>query len=173
VHWHNRFAPRQGVNRVENGFSEHVQWICRRDIPDDGIDLSVEIPADLARKSERFLVQVKTSRLMRALKSGDWSVSIDRSVCEKYKRSGLLVLLVGVDLSSKSIRWLNLSKALREDPERVTFWLSEGSSLDEQSWPELAPVIRAAIEDQKDYTRPPVEALKYRIHGIGHPIYLA
>ena len=60
----------RGENLVKNAFLEILQWVPRTDDPDDGIDMSVEIPAQDKRPCERFLVQVKTASAIKSLRNG-------------------------------------------------------------------------------------------------------
>jgi hypothetical protein len=120
------------------------------DDPDDGIDLSVEIPAQDKRPCERFLVQVKTASSIRPLRNGDWPASIERAASQKYQRSRHAVFLLRVDLKSSEIRWLNLSEALRQEPERLTFSLPPTQKFDHESADAFRAAVRRAIETQDD-----------------------
>jgi uncharacterized protein DUF4365 len=83
----------RGENLVINAFAEHLEWTARKDAPDDGIDLNVEMPAEADQPSERFLVQVKSAKAAKELKLGDWSTSIKRTAFAKYKKSRHVIFL--------------------------------------------------------------------------------
>jgi hypothetical protein len=50
-----------GENIVKNRFYRVFRWRPRKDSPDFGFDVNVEIPAEEVKPTERFLIQVKTS----------------------------------------------------------------------------------------------------------------
>jgi len=152
----------RGENLVKNAFLEILQWVPRTDDPDDGIDLSVEIPSYDGRPTERFLVQVKTASAISPLRNGAWSASIARSAARKYQRSRHPVFLFRVDLKSQEIRWLDLSDALRSQPKRLTFSLPADQKLDRASAEAFRAAVRRSIEAQDDRHHPPAQALAYR-----------
>src|SRR6266481_3739858 len=99
----------RGEGLVKNAFHAIMEWTARKDSPDDGVDLNVEIPAHAEHPTERFLVQVKTARTIKPLKNGNWSTTIKAAAARKYRQSRLAVFLFGVDLKSEEIRWFDLS----------------------------------------------------------------
>lgn len=156
----------RGVSLVKNAYAEHLQWIARDDVPDDGYDLNIEVPPTESRSTERFLVQVKTSERITPLKSGHWSVAINRSTCQKYRNSGLVVFLFKVELATREMRWLNLSESLRHRPGQVTFSLGPSNRLDANSCPVFGEILRRAIDAHVDSLRSPVDALNYRARQL-------
>jgi hypothetical protein len=156
----------RGENLVKNAFLEILQWVPRTDDPDDGIDLSVEIPSHDNRPTERFLVQVKTASAIKPRRNGAWSASIARSAAKKYQRSRPAVFLFRVDLKSSEIRWIDLLEALRNEPNRLTFSLPPGQKLDQASADAFRAAVRKAIEAQDDRHHPPAQALAYRAQQL-------
>jgi hypothetical protein len=102
----------RGEYLVKIAFAKILEWVARKDSPDDGIDLNVEIPAEGKYPNERFLVQVKTASVVKTRSDGSWPASVRASALRKYKRSRHAVFLFGVDLQSEEIRWIDLA-ALR------------------------------------------------------------
>lgn len=147
---------------MSNALAEHLEWTARKDAPDDGIDLNVEIPAQVDRPSERFLVQVKSANAAKESKLGSWSTSIKRTALAKYKKSRHAVFLFMVDLRAEEIRWLSLSEVLRVHPERRTFALSQAQIFDKSTAQKFADAVRLAMQVQEDLHHPPREALAFR-----------
>jgi hypothetical protein len=152
----------RGENLVKNRFFEILQWIPRKDHPDDGIDLNVEIPSEDERPSERFLVQVKTASAIKPLRNNYWSASIDNAAALKYLRSRHAVFLFRVDLKTEEIRWIDLLHVLLKEPERRTCSLPPSQRLDADSAKIFRDAVRQAIQAQDDRHHPPKSALKYR-----------
>ena len=157
---------KRGENGVKNAFFEILQWVPRTDDLDDGIDLSVEIPPQETRPSERFLVQVKSASVIRPQRNGSWSASIARSASRKYQRSRHAVFLLRVDLRSSEIRWIDLSEALRNDPDRLTFSLPSTQKFDHASADVFRAAVHKAIQAQDDRYHPPAQALAYRAQAL-------
>lgn len=156
----------RGENLVKNAFLEILQWVPRTDDPDDGIDLSVEIPSHDSRPTERFLVQVKTASSIKSRRNGDWSACIARSAARKYQRSRHAVFLIRVDLKTSEMRWIDLLEALSNEPNRLTFSLPPAQRLDQASADAFRHAVRKAIAAQDDRHHPPVRALAYRAQQL-------
>ena len=152
----------RGENLVKNRFFEILQWIPRKDHPDDGIDLNVEIPPDGGRPCERFLVQVKTASKIKPRRNNDWSASIDDSAARKYLRSRHAVFLLRVDLDTEEIRWIDLLAVLHKEPDRRTFSLPPAQTLDAGSAEAFRGAVGRAIQAQDDHHYPPRRGLAHR-----------
>jgi hypothetical protein len=156
----------RGENLVKIGFAKILQWVARKDSPDDGIDLNVEIPAEGTYPSERFLVQVKTASVVKPRSNGSWPASVRTAALRKYKRSRHAVFLFAVDLNSEEIRWTDLADALRREPARRTFLLPITHKFDQQTIDIFRHAVRSAIEVQNDSHHPPAQALAYRARQL-------
>ena len=152
----------QGENLVTNELARLLHWIARKDHPDEGIDLNVEIPDDDERPRERFLVQVKTASRVRPTSDGSWRFSVKRSAANSYLKSRLAVFGMGVDLTSNAIRWIDLSQALQREPTRCTFRLPASNALDAARTQHFRSAVRAAADRQDDLYHSPAKALEYR-----------
>jgi hypothetical protein len=155
-----------GENLAKNAFVQLLGWTPRKEPLDDGVDFSVEIPGDEVRPTERFWVQVKTASEQKVKRDGSWAVSIKGSTARRYRKMRNAVFLVGVDVKSCAMRWLDLSSALRRCPEQRTFSLSPDSLLDAEGAPKLRTAVLAAIAAQDDRYHSPRQALEYRAQQV-------
>lgn len=95
-------------------------WYPRKDEKDQGIDFSIEIPGDASGIRRRFLVQVKTCNPMTELKSGDWSIAIDKGALRKYAATREPVFVVACDLPTKRLRAVHIQRYLVDISEPLT-----------------------------------------------------
>jgi hypothetical protein len=165
-HGRTDLVAERGENVVKNAFAEILQWVARKDYPDDGIDLNVEIPADGTYPAERVLVQVKTAGRIKPRKDGSWPASVRGSALRKYKRSRHAVFLFVVDLASDEIRWIDLLDILRQTPDQRTFVLPAAQKFDEPAAGTFRQAVRSAIDTQNDRHHPPGQALVYRAQQV-------
>jgi len=107
----NQRTGRQGEHWIAYTL-EAIGWVPRAESPDLGEDFSVEVPMSQGRPTERFYVQVKTSADMKCLRNGAWSVRVDTRALERYAQSRHPVFLIGVNLRTRHMRWLDLSSEL-------------------------------------------------------------
>lgn len=161
-HGRTDLVAERGENHVKSAFAKILQWVARKDYPDDGIDLNVEIPADGNYPAERVLVQVKTAGRIKPRKDGSWSASVRDSALRKYKRSRHAVFLFVVDLASDEIRWIDLLNIIRQSPDRRTFTMPAAQKFDEETAGTFCNAVRFAIDAQNDRHYPPGQALVYR-----------
>ena len=98
---------REGERLVRNMF-EAWDWVVREDVPDEGIDFNVEVPAGTGRPATRILVQVKSRSRMHSAKDGSWTISVRTSRVLEYQAHRQPVFIVAVDLSSGAARWVDV-----------------------------------------------------------------
>ena len=165
-HGRTDLVAERGENLVKNAFAAILRWVARKDYPDDGIDLNVEIPADGNYPTERVLVQVKTAGQIKPRKDGSWPASVRGSALRKYKRSRHAVFLFVVDLASGEIRWIDLLNIIRQTPDKRTFVLLAAQKFDEQTADTFRKAVRSAIDTQNDRHHPPGQALVYRAQQV-------
>ncbi len=111
-------------------FIELLGWTARKDVPDHGYDYNVEVPAADGKPGRRFLVQVKTSETQMADRQRRWKLPVRTNALNRYRNSRHPVFLLGVCLTTRSIRWLDLSAEIRGNDGRGPFTLTENRQLD-------------------------------------------
>lgn len=103
-----------GETKVQE-FFQRWRWFPRKEVDDQGIDFSVEIPRAPDGVRRRFLVQVKASHTVAVrVGSGDWAVQIKQAALRKYRNTREPVFLVAYDLSTDCIRCVHTQRWISE-----------------------------------------------------------
>jgi hypothetical protein len=153
-------------------------WDPREEIPDEGYDFCVEVPATNTMPTHRFLIQVKSSGEMAVRSDGSWSVRITKKRLNEYRQHRLPVFIIGINLATKECRWCDVDdEASVATPRRrdrkpgrakatkapnyylkLTKELAAGQEIDET----FAAAVIAAWRRRDDQFHPPAVAAKVR-----------
>ncbi|TJY58210.1 DUF4365 domain-containing protein [Sinimarinibacterium sp. CAU 1509] len=144
------------------GLLQAYEWEPRKDVPDEGYDFNVEIPARGKHPSERFFVQVKTAGVRRPLADGSWAQQLKLKDVRRYDASRHPVFLFAVDLKTETIRALDYHHEATKQPGALTFRFAEQSQLDPEHCSVLECAVRLASRARDAKYASPVSILKLR-----------